>query len=65
MLGLDSFASQLLTAILTDFPINKMEMIAPRPAFRKGLRWAYLNVLTLEELFFLNDSILVGMSIMK
>lgn len=38
MLGLDSFASQLLTAILTNFPINKTQMTGPRPAFRKGLR---------------------------
>lgn len=65
MLGLDSFASQLLTAILTNFPINKPEKIASRPAFRIGLRWAYLNVLTLEELVFLNHLILVGISVMK
>lgn len=65
MLGLDSFVSQLLTAILTNFPINKTQMMAPRPAFRKGLRWDSLNVLTLEEQFFLDDLILVKVTIMK
>lgn len=65
MLGLVLFVSQLLTAILTNFPINKTQTMARRPAFRKDLRWDSLNVLTLEELFFLNDLILVSVTIMK